>query len=350
MDFLFSYGLFLAKAITIVVAIIIVASVLVSLGSKNNGRARSGRIVVTKLNDRFEEMAGAIKSCTLEPKQLKKLEKADKKAKKQAAKGQQAGNTDHEQKKRVFVLDFDGDVKASATSDLREAITAVLAIAKPERDEVVLKLESQGGMVHSYGLAASQLDRLVRKNIRLTVCVDKVAASGGYMMACVAHKIIAAPFAIIGSIGVVAQLPNFHRLLQKHNVDYELLTAGEYKRTLTVFGENTDKGRQKFIEDLEDIHVLFKEFISEHRAVVNIEQVATGEIWFGRRALQVNLIDEIATSDEYLLNLHPEAQILAVHHEQKKPLHEKFSRATAQAIETAALRLLGTLNLRYWAK
>ena len=109
----------------------------------------------------------------------------------------------------------------------------------------------------AYGLAASQMQRIRDKKLKLTVCVDKVAASGGYMMAVVADKIIAAPFAVLGSIGVLAQVPNFHRLLKKHDVDFEMLTAGKYKRTLTMFGENTDKGREKFQEDIEDTHVLF---------------------------------------------------------------------------------------------
>jgi len=163
------------------------------------------------------------------------------------------------------------------------------------------------------------------------------------MMACVADKLLAAPFAIIGSIGVVAQLPNFHRVLKKHDVDYEMLTAGEYKRTLTMFGENTDKARQKFKDDLEDTHELFKDFISEHRTSVNVEDVATGEIWFGTRALEKNLIDGIATSDEYLTNLHPEADIFEVAFEHKKTIQEKLGVGIAQSIERTLLTLSSKL-------
>jgi serine protease SohB len=238
-------------------------------------------------------------------------------------------------------------MKASATDELRESITAVLSLAEPI-DEVVVRLESPGGLVHGYGLAASQLARISQKKIPLTVCVDKVAASGGYMMACVADKIVAAPFAVLGSIGVVAQLPNFHKVLKKHDVDYEIFTAGEYKRTVTMLGENTEKGRQKFMEDLEDTHVLFKEFVGEHRPVVNVDEVATGEIWFGRRALEVNLIDLISTSDEYLTAMHPQADIVAVRYEQKKGIQERVGLAASKALEATFERMLARLAQRHW--
>ncbi len=346
MEFISNYGLFLAKVVTIVIAIGVIISFVVSASTRGQHRQK-GRIVVTPLNDRFEEMADRIRDVMLDQKALKKLDKDRKKREKAERKAQQA-NTGENRKKRVFVLDFEGDVKASATEDLRESITAVLSFAEP-RDEVVVRLESQGGMVHSYGLAASQLKRITDRSIPLTVCVDKVAASGGYMMACVGDRILAAPFAVIGSIGVVAQLPNFHKVLQKNDIDYELLTAGEYKRTLTMFGENTDKGRQKFMQDLEDIHLLFKDFIRENRETLDVESVATGEVWFGRRAHAMNLVDELITSDEYLTSQFPEADIVAVTYEHKKTLPEKVGMAASAALEKTALRLLAQLNMRYWA-
>lgn len=347
MELLAEYGLFLAKVITMVIALVIVASMLFG-SSVKVGHREKGRITVTKLNDRFDDMAKVLKHAVLDEKIFKRLEKSKKKAQKHLHKSRDK-EAEKERKKRVFVLEFDGDIKASATSELRETITTIITMAEP-KDEVVVKLESQGGVVHGYGLAASQLARITQKEIPLTVCVDKVAASGGYMMACVANKILAAPFAIIGSIGVVAQLPNFHRVLKKHDVDYEMFTAGEYKRTVTMLGENTDKGRQKFKDDLEDIHELFKDFISEHRTSVKVEDVATGEVWFGSRALAKNLIDGIATSDEYLLDLHPDADIYAVHYEQKKALHEKLGVSAASAVETVIVRLWTKLGFRYWAK
>ena len=215
--------------------------------------------------------------------------------------------------------------------------SAVLA-QSTSGDEIVVNLESSGGMVHSYGLAASQLDRIKKQNIPLTVCVDKVAASGGYMMACVADKILAAPFAIIGSIGVVAQIPNINKLLKRHDVDVELMTAGKYKRTLTVLGENTDEAREKFREDLEDIHSLFKEYVMERREKVDIEQVATGEIWYGSRAQKVGLVDDIQTSDEYLTGLAKDCRVFKVHYVEKKTLPEKLGIAAEESSERFILR------------
>jgi serine protease SohB len=219
-----------------------------------------------------------------------------------------------------------------------------LSIADPEKDEIVIRLESGGGLVHSYGLAAAQLDRIRSKGVSLTACVDKVAASGGYMMACVADRIVASPFAILGSIGVVAQLPNFHRFLKKNDVDFEVLTAGEHKRTMTIFGENTDKGRQKFLEDLEDTHGLFKEYVSERRPGLDIAAVANGDIWFGRRALEVKLIDEIKTSDEYLIEACDRADVVSVAYQRKRTLPEKLGLATSAALEHTVWKVLGAFR------
>ncbi len=239
---------------------------------------------------------------------------------------------------RLYVLDFDGDLKASATQDLREEISSVLAVAR-SGDEVLLRLESAGGLVHSYGLAASQLQRIRDAGIQLTVTVDKVAASGGYMMACVANRILAAPFAVIGSIGVLAQLPNFHRLLRKANVDFEQLTAGDYKRTLTMFGENTDEDRAKMQEDLEDTHLLFKDFVAEHRSQVDIDKVATGEIWYGQRAIARGLVDELKTSDSFVQNCLAERDVFEVRHVHKKHWQEKLGFAAEGAVERSFLKL-----------
>lgn len=340
------YGLFLAKAVTLVVAIMAVVGFIVASAQRGGGSRDKGRIVVTRLNERYEDMQHLLREAVLEEKDLKALEKQKKKEEKEAKKQKKSGAENAERKPRVYVLDFDGDMKASATADLREAITAVLSLAE-SKDEVVVRLESPGGLVHSYGLAASQLARITQHRIPLTVCVDMVAASGGYMMACVANKIVAAPFAVIGSIGVVAQLPNFHKVLKKHNVDYEIFTAGEYKRTVTMLGENTEKGRKKFVEDLEDTHVLFKDFVREHRPAVDVDAVATGEIWFGRRALEKNLVDAIATSDEYLVGLLNQADLVAVAYEHKKTLQDRLGMAAARALETTATRLLGYLTQRY---
>ena len=347
MEFLAQYGMFLAKVVTFVVALLVLIGFIAAAGSKGRKKHDKGHIEVTNLNDSFRDMADTLRAAALdkltlkqEHKNEKKQQKQEEKTRKKAAK-HRAAEADKtpplaSTKKRVFVLDFHGDIKASATENLRQEVSAVLSLAT-ESDEVVVNVESAGGLVHSYGLASSQLARITERKIPLTVCVDKVAASGGYMMACVADKILAAPFAILGSIGVVAQVPNFNKLLKKNNIDYEMFTAGEYKRTVTMFGENTDKDREKFKNDLEDTHVLFKEFVRQHRPSVDIAKVATGEIWFGRRAMDVNLADELQTSDEYLLKQHPDADIYHVSFVQRKSLPEKIGVAAQGTIDRLLL-------------
>ncbi|NIB43883.1 protease SohB [Pseudomaricurvus alkylphenolicus] len=354
MEFLAEYGMFLAKSVTLIVTIVIILGLLVAFGQRNKGSDK-GHIEVTRLNDRFETDKEIMMDAVLEPedrkellKQEEKRQKQEKKDKKQRAK-QASDDKQSERRKRVYVLDFHGDIRASAVDHLREEISGVLTLAE-SCDEVVVRLESGGGMVHSYGLASSQLDRIKKKGIPLTVCVDKVAASGGYMMACVADRILAAPFAIMGSIGVVAQLPNFHRLLKKHDIDFELLTAGEHKRTLTMFGENTDKDREKFVEDLEDTHDLFKAFVSEHRDVVDIQQVANGDVWFGRRALDKQLVDELMTSDEYIHQCAENADVYEVEFVLKKSIQEKLGFAAQGAADRLLLTWIERLrSARYFS-
>ncbi len=275
MDFLAQYGMFLLKSLTIVIALLLLV-----VGIFSTGRKPRPKLEITSLNKQYDE----IKHHMLKEILGKKPEKKKK---------------DKKNNPTLYVLDFNGDIKASQVDQLRDEISAILAIASKD-DEVVVRLESPGGAVNGYGLAASQLQRLRDKQIPLTVCIDKIAASGGYLMACVANNIIAAPFAIIGSIGVVAQLPNFHRWLKKNDIDFELLTAGEYKRTLTIFAENTDKGRKKFQEDLEKIHEKFRDYVLANRQQLDMDKVATGEHWLAKDAFDLHLIDTLKTSDEYL--------------------------------------------------
>lgn len=349
-EFFTQYGLFLAKTATLVVAIVIVIVLVLSLASRRRQHQTEGHVEVKSLNDKYKEMYEALEEVVIDEELLRqrikserKQEKLEIKARRKAAK---KGQLEEEDKKRIYVVNFDGDISASATDQLREEITAILSIARPEKDEVVLNLESPGGMVHAYGFAASQLERLKRKHIPLTVCVDKVAASGGYMMACIANRIIAAPFAVLGSIGVVAQLPNFHRLLKKNEIDFEVLTAGEYKRTLTVFGQNTDKGREKFIEELEETHQLFKDFVKEYRPALDVAKVATGEIWYGRQALAEGLVDSLMTSDEYLTEAANEADLFKVSYQYKKGLQERLGQLATESSDKVLLRWWQRLSQR----
>ena len=318
MEFLNEYAMFLAKAITIVVAIgaVLVMALMAAMKPKGG----KGDLNFDDLSADYQHLQQGLQQELLNKKQYKQWLKAQKEA-------------EQTFDKRLFVLDFDGSMDAGEVASLREEITAVLAVAKPE-DEVLLRLESGGGVVHGYGLAASQLDRLKQHNIPLTIAVDKIAASGGYMMACIADRIISAPFAIIGSIGVVAQLPNFHKLLKKNHIDIEQFTAGEFKRTVTMLAENTDKGREKFQRELEDTHGLFKTFVQKHRPVLDMDEVATGEHWFGYQALNLKLVDELMTSDDYLLMQMRQRQVFHVKYAIKKSLAEKAGLSAALAIRT----------------
>jgi len=332
-DILTGYGIFILEILTIL--LVIAAIVAMIILAKQRNATHHGELVVTDLSEEFKETVKHLRDFQLSEEELKQAEKAEKKAKKQEAKALKAKLKNGEEetpKPCVYVLDFKGDISASETTALREEISAIINVAKAD-DEVLLRLESPGGVVHGYGLAASQLARLKQKGVKLTVAVDKVAASGGYMMACVADKIVSAPFAIIGSIGVVAQIPNIHRLLKKHDVDVDVMTAGEFKRTVTVLGENTEKGKQKFQAELEETHQLFKQFVAQNRPHLDVDKVATGEHWFGQQALALQLVDELATSDDIILEKMKDKSVIAVKYKVKKPLLQKIGKQAEESIE-----------------
>lgn len=338
MELLSEYGLFLAKIATVVVAIAVVAILIVNLTQRKRQR---GELRITRLSEQYKEMQEEMAVALLDHQQQKLWHKAQKKKAKQEAKAAKAkakqGVSTSTSKARIYVLDFKGSMDAHEVEGLREEITAVLTLAKPE-DQVIVRLESPGGVVHGYGLAASQLQRLRDKQIPLTVAVDKVAASGGYMMACVADKIVAAPFSIIGSIGVVAQIPNFNRFLKGKDIDIELHTAGQFKRTLTLLGENTEEGRQKFRESLNETHDLFKGFVQQMRPQLDIEQVATGEHWYGSQALEKGLVDVVGTSDALLLGLIESHEVIGLRYQQRKKLMDRFTGSAAESMDRLMMR------------
>jgi len=320
-QFLAEYGLFLLKAVTIVAAIVIVIGVAASAGRKANQEG----LEVESINKKYKSLAQSLRKAVLKKDEQKKQAKADKKRAKEEEKAQST-------RPRSFVIDFKGDLKASAVPSLREEVSAILEVAG-EEDEVIVRLENHGGVVHEHGLAASQLVRIRDRGIPLTVCVDKVAASGGYLMACVASKIYVAPFAILGSIGVLAQIPNFNRLLDSHGVDFEQITAGKYKRTVTMFGENTDEDRAKLKEELEDVHALFKSAVSQYRPDLDLDKIATGEHWYGTRALELGLADEIKTSDELLAEQAADRELYHLTYKIKQPLQRRLMASVDGALE-----------------
>ena len=280
-------------------------------------------------------MGNAVKGSLMSSKELKKFNKELSKNKKKKDKG--------DKEETVFVLNFNGDIQASQVEKLKQEINAIL-LSDSSCREVVVKVESGGGSAYPYGLCAAELKRLVDNDINLTVCIDKVAASGGYLMSCVASKIIAAPWAIVGSIGVIAQLPNFHRLLKKNSIDFEMHTAGAFKRTLTTLGENTEEGREKFKSDLEDLHIIFKDFVKDQRPQVDTDVVATGEVWQGEEAMEVGLVDGLETSDNYLVNLYKEAKLFEIEFVEKKNLSERFAFSMQLLIEKSVIKFYDLIN------
>lgn len=338
-DILTGYSIFILEILTILLVIAAIAAFIIS--ARRSKEAEQGELVITNLSEDFEDRVKHLRDFNLSDEELKQQKKSEKKAEKQKAKDLKAklkkGEPLEKPKPCVYVLDFKGDISASQTTALREEISAILNVTKPD-DEVLLRLESPGGVVHGYGLAASQLARLKQKGIKLTVAIDKVAASGGYMMACVADKIIAAPFAIIGSIGVVAQIPNIHRLLKKHDVDVDVMTAGEFKRTVTMLGENTEKGKQKFQQELEETHELFKQFVHQNRPHLDVNKVATGEHWFGTQALELQLVDGISTSDDLLLDMMKDKSVISVNYKIKKPFLKKLGQQAEESVNALIQR------------
>ena len=336
MDFIVQYGVFLLKVITIVTAILLPILMIIN-SSKGRSVSEKGHLQIKNLSDQFENMGFAIQGTLMTPKALKKfrkeLHKQKKKEEKNPAKDQQS----------IFVLNFNGDIQASEVDKLKHEINAIL-VSDTKCKEVVLKVESGGGSAYAYGLCAAELKRLVDNKIKLTVCIDKVAASGGYLMSCVATKIVAAPWALVGSIGVIAQMPNINKLLKKNLVDFEMHTAGEFKRTLTVFGENTEEGRSKFKSELEDLHIIFKDFVKDNRPEIDTSVVATGEVWQGEKALAVGLIDEISTSDDYLVKLSKKFKLFQIDYIEKKNLSERFAFAAEIFFNKTVLKIYDSLN------
>src|SRR5690554_959883 len=318
------YGSFLLKTVTIVFAVVFVVGMVANAAQRQ--KSSEGELQIDNLSDGLRDTVNDMRLSLASGKARKQLAKALKKEKPSDA-----------EKSRLFLIDFKGSMDAKEVESLRREVTAIISVAS-DKDEVLVKLESPGGVVHGYGLAAAQLKRLRDHKLKVTIAVDKVAASGGYMMACVGEEIVAAPFAVIGSIGVLAQIPNFHKVLKKNDIDFEQITAGEYKRTLTVFGENTDKGREKFKEEIESIHDMFKRFVKSQREQLDIDAVATGEVWYGEEALAKGLVDRIATSDDLLLEAVKSKDVIRVRYKPKVKLGEKIAQQATAAVEHSVLK------------
>ncbi|MBE8182177.1 MAG: protease SohB [Candidatus Portiera sp.] len=339
MEFLSEYGIFVAKFLTSIILVVIFFAIIIGMIARTRQTESTGKVKITSMNQSIKDVKMQIQSYILSPKEFKQLVKNNKKEEKKKNKGK---NKESKKPPIIYVVNFVGDMQASNLKYLTDTISAIISVAKPKQ-EVVLKLESGGGYVHSYGLAAAQLLRLKEHNIQLTVCIDKVAASGGYLMAAMADKICAAPFAILGSIGVVGMVPNINKALQKQDIDVEYHTSGDYKRTLTVLGKNDAKGRKKFQEDLKQTHKLFKDVVKEHRPSLSLPKVATGEVWYGIDAKKHKLIDMITTSDEYLHGMVAKAELYEVSVKAKRKITDRIGKASEEAVSGVVDKLLAKI-------
>jgi serine protease SohB len=329
MPFWLDIAAFLIKAVIIVAAIGGLAILIARLARSSEPKDRE--IKVTSLDEHYDDMRDAIDDALLDRKERKALAKSRKKEAKAAAKDRRI----QEPGKRIYVLSFKGDMRASAVKRFGSEIDAVLIAARPTSDEAVIRIESPGGTVTGYGLAAAEILRLRDHNIKVTASVDQVAASGGYMMACAANRIIAAPFAVVGSIGVVAPVPNLHRLLQKNDIDFEEMTAGEFKRSVSLLGEITPAGREHFRDKLDTTHRAFKDHVAQCRPGVDIARVANGDYWLAREAMSLGLVDEIMTGDELLFRARDTARLYEVSTEARKTLLQQVVSGIGGAAEKA---------------
>ena len=283
---------FLILSIVVVLAAVAAAVLLIlRIMSANRAERRESDsdLQITDLGKQLAERANKVKRRLMPKKERKELAKRSK-----------AEASTENYNSTVFVIDFRPKLRAREVETLRKEVDVITQLATP-RDEVLVRIDSPGGTVTGYGHAASQLLRIHNIGVPLTICVDEIAASGGYMCAAVADKIVAAPFAFIGSIGVVAGIPNFVGLMNKLGVRYFELTAGENKRTLTPFSEPTPEKQAVEQQRLEAIHRAFKELIKKRRPNLDIDRVADGNYWLAVDAKELGLVDMIQTSDEYLL-------------------------------------------------
>ncbi|MFO8046854.1 MAG: protease SohB [Halomonas sp.] len=336
-DWLADFGMFLAQLVSLVVIIVLAVALVARLRGEASDRTR---LRLDELNDTRDYRRRRLTVAASEPGARKRLVKGFRREDKARNK---TGRKGEAERAIAWVIDFHGDIRASATGRLAQEVSALIDAAD-KGDEVIVRLESAGGLVHAYGLAAAELDRLREAGLTTTVCVDKVAASGGYLMACGADQLRAAPLAVVGSIGVVAQVPNVHRLLKRHDIDVEVLTAGRYKRTLTVFGENSEEGREKFVDELESVHDLFKRHVAERRPALDIEAVATGETWYGREALEQGLVDALGTSEAYLMERMQTARVIRLRLEQRRHLADRVGAAVSVGVERALEKGLEVLE------
>lgn len=234
-------------------------------------------------------------------------------------------------RKTAVLLSFNGDINATEVIEFGRAVSMIVQM-KDLVSEVYIIINSGGGVVNGYGLLASEIERLHYSEIETYALIDQVAASGGYMAACVANHVVAAPFAYIGSIGVVSEMPNFNQILSDNGINIEQHTAGKSKRTVTPLGKITDEDRNEFKKKLERIHRSFINHVSHYRNINDADEnknsiIFSGDYWIAEETveLELGLVDEISTSQEFLLDKMKEYNIIEITFQENKTKKSKLS-------------------------
>ncbi len=228
---------------------------------------------------------------------------------------------------RLAVLRFQGlrDLNASGDQRLSEAIDEVL-VNRDHFEEAVVIIDSPGGTTHGYGHAYALLERLSASGLKVTACIDRIGASGGYLMALPADRILAGPFAIVGSVGVVAGIPNVKRLLEEKGVSYRLFVAGDKKRVVHFADDDGPEVREYMDEKLAGIHTQFLQAVEKHRGDrVKLDEVRSGDHWSAEESVEkgLGLVDELQTSAEYLLERNREVALVMI--ERRVDITERFA-------------------------
>lgn len=214
--------------------------------------------------------------------------------------------------KVTAVLRFEGDTMATGRQDFARMVDEVLH-NKERIQRVIVVVNSPGGGVSVYGQMFAGMERMRNAGVDVTACVDTYAASGGYLMSVPAQRIIAAPFAMVGSIGVVSEFMNFNKLLRRLGVEPMTITAGELKRTVTPLSEVTEENKAAYKAQLEAIHRQFIAVVKKYREV-DADRVCTGNHWTAAESveLKLNLVDGLATSQEYLFEANQTEDLVTI--------------------------------------
>jgi signal peptide peptidase SppA len=227
------------------------------------------------------------------------------------------------------------------------------AFAHDRLRAVALSINSPGGSPTQSALVADRIRLLAdEKRVPVLAFCEDVAASGGYWLACAADEIIAHPTSLVGSIGVISQGFGLHGLLERFGVERRLYTAGANKARLDPFlPEREDdvvwlKGMQT------ELHEMFREWVCSRRGdkLAAEQDLFTGEVWTGRKAAELGLVDRLGTMRGEVARRYPDAELVMV--EGRRPLLARLGPAPAAASlrgrsgPEAALALLEALEQR----